>query len=272
MATDARKSVRWTAASIAASKGKDKIACLTASDYLSGLLMDEAGLPMILVGDSLAMTVMGLPNTLAVTMDDMLHHTRAVTRAVKHALVVGDMPFMSYQASIEQAVTNAGRFLKEAGAGAVKIEGGAWRRPLVEALVANGIPVLGHIGLTPQSIQATGGFKVEGRTEDGAARLLEDAKELEAAGVFALVLECMPAPLATAITAAVRMPTIGIGAGPGCDGQVLVCHDVLGMFPSFTPKFVKRYAELGREMERAFRAYRDDVQHGTYPDASHVYE
>ncbi|MCE9616349.1 MAG: 3-methyl-2-oxobutanoate hydroxymethyltransferase [Lentisphaerae bacterium] len=264
-------STAWTTTKIRATKGREKLACLTAYDFMTARLLDEAGLPLILVGDSLAMTVLGYANTLPVTMEEMLHHTRAVTRAVKQSLVVGDMPFMSYQVSFEQAVANAGRFLKEGGAGAVKIEGGAFRRPLVETLIDNGIPVLGHIGLTPQSVRKTGGYKVEGRTADAAAQLLTDARELEAAGCFALVLECMPSALAAEITQAVKIPTIGIGAGPHCDGQILVCHDILGMFPDFTPKFVRRYAELGRDMIRSFAAYKQDVEGGTFPAPEHEY-
>lgn len=261
----------WTAAAIRAAKGKQPLPCLTAYDYQGARLMDEVGLPLILVGDSLAMTVMGYANTLPVTMEEMLHHARAVSRAVKHALVVADMPFMSYQASISQAVANAGRFLKEAGVGAVKIEGGAFRAPLVKTLVENGIPVLGHIGLTPQSVQETGGFKVEGRTREEAAALLADAQALEEAGVFALVLECMPPPVAATISRAIAVPTIGIGAGPGCDGQILVTHDLLGMFPAFTPKFVKRYAELGEQMRVAFDAYKQDVESRAFPAPEHTY-
>jgi 3-methyl-2-oxobutanoate hydroxymethyltransferase len=185
--------------------------------------------------------------------------------------VVADMPFMSYQASESEAMHNAGRFLKDAGAGAVKIEGGAFRAPLVRALVRNGIPVLGHIGFTPQSIRQAGGYRVEGRTEDAAAKLLEDAGELDDAGVFALVLECVPPDVARQVTAAVRVPTIGIGAGAACDGQILVCHDLLGLLTDFKPRFAKRYAELGRDMAAAFAAYRDEVERGAFPDAEHSY-
>lgn len=261
----------WTTQKIRAAKGQQKLACLTAYDYISARLLDEAGIPLILVGDSLAMTVLGYKTTLPVTMEEMLHHTRPVSRAVQNALVVADMPFMSYQASLDDALANAGRFIKDGGAGAVKIEGGAFRRPLVEALVRNGIPVLGHIGLTPQSIREKGGYRVEGRTSDEAGRLLEDARELAAAGVFAIVLECMPVALAAAITQAVSVPTIGIGAGPQCDGQVLVLNDVLGLFPDFTPKFVKRYAEVGRDMRTAFESYKRDVESGAFPADAHTY-
>ncbi len=264
--------MRHTAATIRAMKGQGRLACLTAYDYQSARLMDAAGLPLILVGDSLAMTVLGYPNTLPVTVDEMLHHTRAVTRGTARALVVADMPFMSYQASEAEAIANAGRFIKEAGAGAVKIEGGAFRAPLVRTLVANGIPVLGHIGLTPQSLKATGGYRVEGRTPEAAAGLLEDALALEAAGVFALVLECMPPAVAETITARLAVPTIGIGAGPGCDGQILVTHDMLGLFADFTPRFVKRYATLGETMRQAFDAYKAEVETRVFPGPEHGYE
>ena len=262
----------WTTKTIRDSKGKQKLACLTAADCATARLIDEAGIPLILVGDSLAMTVLGYETTLPVTVNEMLHHTAAVTRGVRNALVVADMPFLSYQISIAQAIENAGRFLKEAGARAVKIEGGAERVELVRALINNGIPVLGHIGLTPQSIHTMGGYKVQGRQANEARRLIEDAQALETAGVFALVLECIPAALGTEITAAVSVPTIGIGAGPGCDGQVLVVHDLLGLSPAaHTPRFVKHYAELGSLMQAAFNAYRADVEAGRFPTQEHGY-
>jgi 3-methyl-2-oxobutanoate hydroxymethyltransferase len=236
-------------------------------------LIDRAGLPLILVGDSLGMTVLGYATTLPVTMEQMLHHTAAVARGVRTALVVADMPFLSYQTSITTAIENAGRFLKEAGAGAVKIEGGRVRTATVAALVANGIPVMGHIGLTPQSVKTLGGFKVQGRGPDEAKTLLEDARALAAAGVFALVLECIPAPLAAEITAAVPVPTIGIGAGPGCDGQILVTNDLLGLQTGgVSPRFVKHYAEIGETMLRAFAAYRHDVETGAFPGPEHTYQ
>ena len=262
---------KWTAGKIKALKSRDKFACLTAYDYTSARLMDEAGIPLLLVGDSLAMTVLGYPNTLPVTMEAMLHHTAAVARGVKNAMVVADMPFMSYQTSISQAIENAGRFVKEAGADAVKIEGGAFRAPTVKALIENGIPVLGHIGLTPQSIHAMGGYKVQGKKPAEAQTLLHDARALAEAGVFAMVLECMPPALGQEITRAVSVPTIGIGAGPDCDGQILVTHDLLGLFGEFTPKFVKRYANLGAEMQKAFKAYKADVEKGTFPGVEHCY-
>ena len=260
----------WTAPRLRALKRKARIVSLTAYDYSTARLLDEAGIHLILVGDSLGMTVLGYENTLPVTMDEMIHHTAAVARGVKYALVVGDMPFMSYQASIEQALLNAGRFIR-AGAHAVKIEGGAFRAETIRALVQNGIPVLGHIGLTPQSIQAYGGHKVQGRNEDAAEQLREDARAVAAAGAFAMVIEGVPADLATEITGLVDIPTIGIGAGPGCDGQVLVVNDILGMFGDFKPKFVKRYAELGAEMKKAFDSYKKDVEGGKFPGPEHCY-
>lgn len=261
----------WTASRIKATKGRQKLACLTAYDYSTALIMDQVGIELILVGDSLGMTVLGYSTTLPVTMEQMLHHTSAVVRGVKNALVVADMPFMSYQSSIETALVNAGRFIKEAGAGAVKIEGGAFRAPLIQALVQNGIPVLGHIGLTPQSVCALGGYKVQGRDDDSARRLIEDARILEQSGVFAIVLECIPSALAREITRTVSVPTIGIGAGPDCDGQILVVHDMLGLYSDITPKFVKRYANLAEEMKRAFEMYKEEVKTGKFPSDIHTY-
>ena len=262
---------KWTPDRLRALKGKKRFACLTAYDFATARLVDEAGLPVVLVGDSVGTTLLGYETTLPVTMEQMLHHTAAVVRGVRRALVVGDLPFLSYQAGLAEAVTNAGRFLKEAGADAVKLEGGRLRAGTVRALVENGIPVMGHLGLTPQSVRALGGYKVQGRTAAAARALKADAKALEAAGVFAIVLEGIPAPLARAITAAVAVPTIGIGAGPGCDGQVLVVNDMLGIGGPFTPRFVKRYAELGAAMARAFAAYRDDVEAGRFPGREHCY-
>jgi len=262
---------KWSAASIKAQKGKQKISCLTAYDYTQAKFVDAAGIELILVGDSLAMTVLGYENTLPVTMEEMLHHTSAVVRGVHNALVVADMPFMSYQVSLDQAVYNAGRFIKQAGAGAVKIEGGAERVALVKRLCANGIPVLGHIGLTPQSIKEMGGYKVQGKTTEAAAKIIADAKALADAGIFALVVECVPEDLGAAITEAVNVPTIGIGAGRKCDGQILVIHDLLGMFPGKSPKLAKRYAELGEAMKKAFRQYRSEVQDGTFPGQDNIY-
>lgn len=252
-------------------KGQGKVVSLTAYDYSMARLLDEAGIHLILVGDSLGMTALGYETTLPVTMDDMIHHTKAVAKGVRQALVVADMPFLSYQVSVSQAVANAGRFIKEADADAVKIEGGTVRVETIRALVENGIPVLGHIGLTPQSVRTMGGYKVQGRSEEAASYLLEDASAVEQAGVFGLVLEGMPAELAGKITAKVGVPTIGIGAGSACDGQVLVVNDMLGLFNDFTPKFVKRYANLGVEMTKAFQAYKEDVEKNRFPGPEHAY-
>lgn len=266
----AAKIQKWTADKIRALKGHGRFACLTAADCGTARMLDEAGIPLILVGDSLAMTVLGYRNTLPVTVDQMLHHTAAVARGTRRALVVADMPFMSYQVSAAQAVKNAGRFIKEAGADAVKIEGGAIRVETIKALVANGIPVLGHIGLTPQSVKA-GGYRVKGRTLPEARTLIGDARSIARAGAFAIVIECVPAVLGRRLTAAAPVPTIGIGAGPGCDGQILVTHDLLGMFQDFTPKFARRYADLGAAMRRAFAAFRDDVARGRFPSNAESY-
>lgn len=266
-----KKPQKWTARRIRAMKGTQRVACLTAYDYATAQALDETGIPLILVGDSLAMTMLGYKTTLPVTVEEMLHHCAAVSRGVSHALVVADMPFMSYQLSTEQALQNAGRFVKEAGADAVKIEGGAFRGATVRTLVQNGIPVLGHIGLTPQSIREMGGYGVQGKKPEEAQALIRDAKALESAGAFAIVLECLPAPLAAEITADVSVPTIGIGAGRACDGQILVTHDILGLFREFTPKFVKRYADLGPLMRDAFTAYREEVERGLFPTEIHEY-
>ena len=263
--------IQWTAPKIRTLKGKGKVTALTAYDYSTARLVDEAGIHLVLVGDSLAMTMLGYENTLPVTMDEMLHHTSAVARGVKYGLVVTDMPFLSYQVSVEQALLNAGRFIKEAGADAVKIEGGAGRVPTIRALVEIGIPVLGHVGLTPQSIHAMGGFRVQGKKTEDAQRILDDAKAIEEAGVFAMVLEGMPAALAGEITAAVSVPTIGIGAGPNCDGQILVVHDLLGLYGDFKPKFVKRYAHLGPEIRKAFDQYKKEVEDGSFPGPEQCY-
>jgi len=261
----------WTASRIKAMKGHERIVCLTAADYAMARILDAAGMHVILVGDSLAMTVLGYETTLPVTQEQMLHHTAAVVRGVEHALVVADMPFLSYQASEDEAVFNAGRFLKEAGADAVKIEGGAIRGPLVRRLVENGIPVLGHIGLTPQSVHQLGGYRVQGRLPAAAEALQASAVALAEAGVFGIVLECVPPALAVAITAAVAVPTIGIGAGAGCDGQVLVSADMLGLSGGRTPRFVQRYAELEQAIFAAASAYRNDVANGMFPGPEHTY-
>ncbi|MEA2507717.1 MAG: 3-methyl-2-oxobutanoate hydroxymethyltransferase [Actinomycetota bacterium] len=250
----------------------ERFAMLTAYDALSARLLDEAGIPVILVGDTLGMVMLGYDTTLPVTMEDMLHHTSAVVRGVQNALVVGDMPFMSYQVSVEEGMRNAGRFLKEAGARAVKLEGGGRMVELVARLTDSGIPVMGHLGLTPQSVNQLGGYRVQGRDQEQAFRMMQDAKDLEAAGVFALVLEAVPADLAREVTAILEVPTIGIGAGPSCDGQVLVFHDFLGINTAKTAKFVKRYASLGDEIRHAAAEFAREVADGTYPDAAHSYE
>lgn len=262
---------KWTTEAIRRSKGKQKLAVLTAYDWTTAKLLDEAGMAIVLVGDSLAMTALGYETTLPVTLAEMLHHTAAVSRGVKHALVVGDMPFLSYQVSIDEAVLNAGRFIKEGGAAAVKIEGGAFRKPVIEALVANGIPVMGHIGLTPQSVNQFGGYRVQGNNAEAAQKLIADAQALEAAGVFSIVIECVPASVAADITAAVHVPTIGIGAGVNCDGQVLVSHDLLGLPTAHRPRFVKTYANLEPTLRSAFESYRRDVESGTFPAPEHGY-
>ena len=250
----------------------DRFAMLTAYDALSARLLDEAGIPLILVGDSLSMVVLGHDSTLPVTVDQMLHHTAAVRRGVSNAFVIGDMPFMSYQASVEEGLHNAGRFLKEAGAHAVKLEGGGRVLSLVERMVDAGIPVMGHIGLTPQSVNQFGGYRVQGRSDENAHLLVKDAKALEAAGAFAVVLEAVPAALAKEITDSVRIPTIGIGAGPHCNGQVLVFHDFLGITDGKLPRFVKRYAALGDEIRNAAASFAREVADGSYPGPEHSYE
>jgi 3-methyl-2-oxobutanoate hydroxymethyltransferase len=248
----------------------EPISVLTAYDYPTALVMDQAGMDIILVGDSLGMVELGYESTLPVTMDDMIHHCKAVSRGAKYALLVGDMPFMSYQASASEAVHNAGRFLQEAGMNAVKLEGGSERAATVEAIVSAGIPVMGHLGLTPQSVHKLGGFRPQGRDAEAAYKLLEDALMLQQAGCFSLVLESIPGRLAELVSHRLDIPTIGIGAGVGCDGQVLVTHDMLGLFERFTPKFVKRYANLAEEMKGAFSDYVSDVKARTYPAAEHT--
>jgi 3-methyl-2-oxobutanoate hydroxymethyltransferase len=242
-----------------------KITMLTAYDYPFAQIVDEAGIDAILVGDSLGMVVQGLENTLPVTMEEMVYHTKLVTRAVKNAMVIGDMPFMSYQTGVADAVRNAGRFLKEAGAAAVKLEGGAEVADRIRAMTRSDIPVMAHIGLTPQSIHRMGGYKVQGKTGEAASRLIEEARIAEDAGAFSLLLEAIPLGLAGRITEELSIPTIGIGAGPHCDGQVLVLHDVIGMFERFVPKFVKRYANLKEAALKAVRDYREEVEKGVFP-------
>ncbi len=262
-----------TAATFAAAKAKgEKLSMLTAYDYSTAKLEDESGINGILVGDSLGNVVLGYKDTVSVTMEDMIHHGAAVARGAKNALVVVDMPFMSYEVTVEEAVRNAGRLMKEGRAGAVKLEGGVRVAEQIRAIVKAGIPVMGHIGLTPQSINVFGGFKVQGKSEEAARALLADAKAVEEAGAFAVVIEAVPAALAQMITDAVSIPTIGIGAGAGCDGQILVYQDMLGMFSDFTPKFVKRYANVGEVMREAFANYAAEVASGAFPTEEHTYK
>jgi 3-methyl-2-oxobutanoate hydroxymethyltransferase len=250
----------------------EPITMLTAYDYPTAMAIDKAGIDSILVGDSLAMVVLGYENTLPVTMEEMLHHARAVARGAKTALLIGDMPFMSYQVSVEDAVRNAGRFLQQGGMDAVKLEGGRERADAIRAIVGAGIPVMGHLGLTPQSVHQLGGFRAQGKNALAAKRLLEDAQILEEAGAFSIVLESVPARLAEFISKKISIPTIGIGAGLGCDGQVLVTHDLLGLFDRFTPKFVKKYAKLHDAMNKAFTEYIDDVETKRFPAPEHTVE
>lgn len=253
-------------------KNNIKQTMLTAYDYSFAKLMDEAGVNSILVGDSLGMVCLGYEDTLSVTMEDMIHHTAAVSRGVKNALVVADMPFMSYQTSVYDAVVNAGRLMKEGRANAVKLEGGMEVIPQIEAIVKASIPVVGHIGLTPQSVNAFGGFKVQGKDQEAAQRLLEEARAIAKAGAFAIVLECVPAKLAARISEEISIPTIGIGAGAGCDGQVLVYQDMLGLFSDFKPKFVKQFGNVGEVVKQAFEAYIREVQEGTFPAPEHTFK
>jgi len=246
------------------------ISMLTAYDYAMAQAVDQAGLDSILVGDSLGMVVLGYETTLPVTMADMLHHCKAVARGAHRALLIGDMPFMSYQASVPEAVSNAGRFLQEAGMDAVKLEGGRERSEAIQAICAAGIPVMGHLGLTPQSIRRLGSFRPQARSVDGAIRLVEDAHILQDAGCFALVVESIPAQLGTWISQQLTIPVIGIGAGAGCDGQVLVTHDLLGMFEQFTPRFVKQYADLARIMAQAFNTYQQEIEQHSFPADEHA--
>jgi 3-methyl-2-oxobutanoate hydroxymethyltransferase len=262
---------KTTTLTLQALKARHKpISVLTAYDYPTAIAAEAAGVDVILVGDSLGMVVLGYPNTLPVTMEEMLHHCRAVSRGAKLPLLIGDMPFMSYQIDVREAVRNAGRFLQEAGMEAVKLEGGRERAEATRQIVAAGIPVMGHIGLTPQSINQLGGFRPQGRDAAAARRLLDDALVLQEAGCFSLVLESVPARLAKLISERLDIPTIGIGAGPGCDGQVLVAHDVLGLFERFTPRFVKKYANLQAEMRQAFGEYCLEVVNGAFPAQEHT--
>jgi len=252
-------------------EGRQKITMLTAYDYPFAQIVDEAGIDAILVGDSLGMVIQGLENTLPVTMEEMIYHTKIVSRAAKRAMSIGDMPYLSYQVSIEDAVRNGGRFLKEAGAQAVKLEGGREIADKVEAMTKCEIPVMAHIGITPQSIHKVGGYRVQGRTEEAAKRLMEDAKILEDAGAFSLILEAIPAELAGQITEQLTIPTIGIGAGPHCDGQILVMHDLLGLFERFIPKFVKRYVDLRSDALNALILYKEEVEQGIFPSKEHSF-
>lgn len=254
-----------------AKENKQKLTMLTAYDYSTAKLFDEAGIDSILVGDSLGNVILGYEDTISVTMEDMIHHSAAVARGAKNALVVVDMPFMSYQTSVYDAVYNAGRIMKEGRAGAVKLEGGAGICPQIKAITECGIPVVGHLGLTPQSVNAFGGYKVQGRDDAAAKRLIDDAHKVEEAGAFAVVLECVPAKLAETISNELSIPTIGIGAGNGCDGQVLVYQDMLGMFSDYVPKFVKQFANVGEIIKEAVKSYIDEVSDGTFPDEEHSY-
>ncbi|ADU96676.1 3-methyl-2-oxobutanoate hydroxymethyltransferase [Thermovibrio ammonificans] len=264
--------MRVTVATLAEKKRKgEKITVLTAYDYLTAKLLDRAGVDAILVGDSLAMVALGYPSTVQVTMEEMIHHTKAVVRGRERALVIFDMPFLSYQTGERDAVLNAGRALKETGCDAVKVEGGKEMAGVIRAITEAGIPVIGHVGLQPQSVNLYGGYRLRGRTKEERVRILEDAKAVEEAGAVAVVLEKIPADLAKEITESLSIPTIGIGAGPFCDGQVLVFHDLVGLFTDFKPKFVKRYAELGREAEEAVKSFIKEVQEGKFPGEEHSY-
>lgn len=250
----------------------EKLTMLTAYDYSTSQAVDNSGINGILVGDSLGMVMLGYEDTLSVTMEDMIHHTKAVARGAKNSLVVADMPFMSYQTSVYDAVVNAGRLIKEGRAQAVKLEGGVEVAEHIDAIVKASIPVMGHIGLTPQSVNAFGGFKVQGKSEEAAKKLIEDALAVEKSGAFALVMEGIPSKLAAMVTEKLSIPTIGIGAGDKCDGQILVYQDMLGMFSDFTPKFVKKYENLGDRMRNAFATYIDEVKNGSFPSEEHGFK
>ena len=262
-----------TVPEIAGRKAKGpRIVMVTAYDYPTAIIVDRAGMDIVLVGDSLANVMLGHKGTVSVGMDEMIHHTRAVRRGIERALLVGDMPFLSYQVSEEDAIRNAGRFVKEAGVEAVKLEGGRLMASRVRAIVDAGIPVMGHIGLTPQTVGKLGGYRVQGRDAAGAQDLLRDAAALESAGAFALILECVPDRVAGRITDSISIPTIGIGAGPACHGQVLVLHDLLGLTHGRTARFVKRYADIAKEMTRALEVYRDEVVAGSFPGPEHSFK
>ncbi|MEG0856776.1 MAG: 3-methyl-2-oxobutanoate hydroxymethyltransferase [Terrisporobacter sp.] len=262
-----------TAVTFKEAKSKnEKLTMLTAYDYSTAKLIDEAGINGILVGDSLGMVCLGYEDTLSVTMEDIIHHTKAVSRGAKNTLIVADMPFMSYQTSVYDAVVNAGRLIKEGRAHVVKLEGGVEVCDKIEAIVKASIPVMAHIGLTPQSVNSFGGFKVQGKSEEAARELIKAAKAVESAGAFAVVLECVPAKLADIITRELNIPTIGIGASVNCNGQILVYQDMLGMFNDFTPKFVKKYANVGEIMNIAFKRYIDEVRDGVFPEQAHTFK
>ncbi|QIB27989.1 3-methyl-2-oxobutanoate hydroxymethyltransferase [Caloranaerobacter azorensis] len=264
---------KFTTASFLKAKAEGrKITMLTAYDYSTAKLLDEAGVDSILVGDSLGMVMLGYENTIKVTIEDIIHHTKAVSRGVNRALIIADMPFLSYHVSVEDTIRNAGRLIKEGGAHAVKLEGGENIIEKVKALIDAQIPVCGHLGLTPQSVNMLGGFKVQGKSVEKARKIIEDAILLEKAGVFAIVLEAVPEPLAKIITEKVSVPTIGIGAGRYCDGQVLVSQDMLGMFSDFTPKFVKRFRDLGKEIREGVKEYIKEVQEGKFPEEKHTFK
>lgn len=263
---------KTTATFKSAKENGEKITMLTAYDYSTASLIDSAGVDSILVGDSLGMVMLGYENTLSVTMEDMIHHSKAVARGAKNTFIVTDMPFMSYQTSVYDAVVNAGRIIKEGHADAVKLEGGVKFEEHIRAIVDASIPVMGHIGMTPQSVNAFGGFKVQGKSLEDARKVIEDAKAVERAGAFAVVLECVPAPLAKYITEILSIPTIGIGAGKDCDGQVLVYQDMLGMYSDFTPKFVKKFANVGEVMKTAFENYCKEVKDGVFPSSEHTFK
>ncbi|MEN8257041.1 MAG: 3-methyl-2-oxobutanoate hydroxymethyltransferase [Thermodesulfobacteriota bacterium] len=265
------QNMKLSAPDIIAKKGEEKITMLTAYDASFGRMLESAGVDMILVGDSLGMVVLGYDSTVPVSMDEMIHHSAAVRRGASDTMLVGDMPFLSYQVSKKEAVVNAGRFFKEAGCDAVKLEGGREVCKAVQAIVDAGMPVMGHIGLTPQTAGKLGGFKVQGKDAQSARRLLKEAKALEGAGAFSLVLECIPDGLAQIISEAISIPTIGIGAGAGCDGQVLVTHDLLGLFEKFVPSFVKNYINLAPEINKAVISFTTEVKDGSFPDEDHSF-
>jgi 3-methyl-2-oxobutanoate hydroxymethyltransferase len=248
-----------------------KITMMTAYDYPTASLVDQAGIDTVLVGDSLGMVVLGYDSTVPVTMDEMIHHCKAVSRGTKNGFIIGDMPFMSYHVSVEQAVANAGRFIKEAACDSIKLEGGSDMAPVIKAIVRAGIPVCAHIGLTPQTATMLSGFKVQGKDAESAKALIQSAKDLEAAGAFMVVMECIPDSLAARITKELTIPTIGIGAGKDCDGQVLVYHDLVGLFERFTPKFVKQYINLSPKIKEALVQYRMEVENGTFPGPEHTF-